>query len=169
MWGGPRRRLKQTRKRRMNLATPQVSRDVILHRLSLWMHLVLYVWRLVLFQCLFFQCYCCVWGSLYIQTVDQEILMHCHCVRKFLMHIMYYILLFMYHKHNIPIADGLKYSRAPISADSVFTVSVIRGFFSFFLLGPVSVNAPVCTAAFKAYCAALNTRFSPHSIALCLL
>jgi hypothetical protein len=36
--------------------------------------------------------------------------------------IMYYMLLFMYHKHNIPTADGLKYSRAPVSADSVSTV-----------------------------------------------
>jgi hypothetical protein len=31
------------------------------------------------------------------------------------------------------------------------------------LLGPVSINAPVCTAAFKAYCATLNTIFSPDS------
>jgi hypothetical protein len=30
----------------------------------------------------------------------------------------------------------------------------------FFLLGPIKVNAPVCTAAFEAYCAALNTKFS---------
>ena len=48
MWGGPRRRLKLTRKRRMNLAIPQVSTHiVILHRLSLWMHPVSFVWRLV--------------------------------------------------------------------------------------------------------------------------
>jgi hypothetical protein len=48
-------------------------------------------------------------------------------------------------------------------------------FFFFFLLllllllGPVSVKAPVCTAAFEAYCAALNIKFSPDSTALCLL
>jgi hypothetical protein len=39
----------------------------------------------------------------------------------------------------------------------------------FFLLGPISVNAPVCTTAFESYCAALNTKFSPDSTALCLL
>jgi hypothetical protein len=38
-------------------------------------------------------------------------------------------------------------------------------FFFFFLLGPVSIDAPVCTAAFEVYCAALNTRFSPDSTA----
>jgi hypothetical protein len=41
--------------------------------------------------------------------------------------------------------------------------------FFFFFLGPFRINAPVCTAAFKAYCATLNIMFSPYSTALCLL
>jgi hypothetical protein len=41
--------------------------------------------------------------------------------------------------------------------------------FFLLLLGSISINAPVCTAAFKAYCGTLNTIFSPDSTALCLL
>ena len=106
-WRGPKRRLKLIRKRRMNLATPQVSTEIVFYTDCLCECPVSFVWCMVLLHVILFFSHVSVgFEEIYtFRHVIKKFGCNCHSVRKFLMQRVICYFLFISNKHNVPTRD----------------------------------------------------------------